>query len=55
MRWTGPLESAALLTVLRVPAGAAAFQRTVEVLGELVVYRPGAVPVLHVRTSSVIG
>ncbi|WNV76205.1 adenosylcobinamide-GDP ribazoletransferase [Geodermatophilus sp. DSM 44513] len=29
MRWTGPLESAALLTVLRVPAGAAASTRGV--------------------------
>ncbi|MGY1744165.1 adenosylcobinamide-GDP ribazoletransferase [Blastococcus sp. SYSU D00695] len=29
MRWTGPLESAALLTVLRVPAGAAASARGV--------------------------
>jgi adenosylcobinamide-GDP ribazoletransferase len=29
VRWTGPLESAALLTVLRVPAGAAASTRGV--------------------------
>jgi adenosylcobinamide-GDP ribazoletransferase len=29
VRWTGPLESAALLTVLRVPAGAAASARGV--------------------------